>query len=162
MNFNVRRARREDSEDIGRMHVASIRELCGGHYGAGEIEAWARPREAEFYVKAIERKEFYVAEEGAEVIGFGTLNQTNGEVEAVYVHPAAVGRGVGSKLLNTLEERAREGGLKSLHLCASLNAVEFYERAGFVRLRDTSHRLANGIEIACVLMSKELWEEIVG
>jgi putative acetyltransferase len=162
MSFSVRRARREDDGAISRMHVASIRELCCAHYRPEEIEAWAAPRGIDFYVKAIERKEFYVAEDGGEVIGFGTLNVEGGEVEAVYVHPAAIRRGVGLKLLRTLEERARESGLKSLHLCASLNAVGFYERAGFRRERDTSHRLADGVEIACVLMSKELREETAG
>lgn len=162
MSFSVRRARREDDGAIGRMHVASIRELCRAHYRPEEIEAWAAPRGINFYVEAIERKEFYVAEDGGEIIGFGTLNLKGREVEAVYVDPAAIRRGVGLKLLRTLEERAREGGLESLHLCASLNAVEFYERAGFARQRDTSHRLANNVEIACVLMSKELREETVG
>ena len=159
MLFSVRRARQEDSEAIVRMHVASIRELCRTHYRPEEIEAWAAPRGINFYFKAIERKEFYVAEEGGEIVGFGTLNLAGGEVEAVYVHPSATRRGVGLKLLSTLEGRAREAGLKSLHLCASLNAVGFYERAGFGRQHDTSHRLANGVEIACVLMSKELGEE---
>ncbi|HJR08004.1 MAG TPA: GNAT family N-acetyltransferase [Pyrinomonadaceae bacterium] len=162
MTYSVRRARPEDSEAIGRMHSASIRELCSGHYSAGEIEAWAAPRAANFYVEAIERKEFYVAEEGAEIIGFGTLNQTNGEVEAVYVHPQFVRRGVGLELLRTLEGRVRELGLMSLHLCASLNGVPFYERAGFRRQYNTSHQLANGVEIACVVMTKELQEETFG
>jgi N-acetylglutamate synthase-like GNAT family acetyltransferase len=159
MSFSVRRARKEDDEAIRRMHVASIRELCRAHYRPEEIEAWAAPRGINFYVKAIEGKEFYVAEDGGEIIGFGTLNLEGGEVEAVYVHPAAIRRGVGLKLLRTLEERARVGGLKSLHLCASLNAVGFYARAGFVQQQHTSHRLANGVEIACVLMSKKLREE---
>jgi putative acetyltransferase len=161
MSFSVRRARREDDAAIGRMHVASIRELCRAHYRLEEIEAWSAPRGIDFYVAAIEAKEFYVAEEGGEIIGFGTLNPAGGEVEAVYVHPAATRRGVGRKLLSTLETRARERGLKSLHLCASLNAVEFYAQAGFEREHETSHRLANGVEIACVQMSKELREETV-
>ena len=156
MNFSVRRARREDDEAIGRTHVASIRELCRAHYRPEEIEAWAAPRGTGFYVEAIERKEFYVAEDGEEIIGFATLNPAGGEVEAVYVHPKAVRRGVGRKLLSTLEARAREGGLESLHLCASLNAVEFYERAGFARGEPTAHRLPGGVEIACVRMTKAL------
>lgn len=157
MSFSVRRARRADDEGVGRMHVASIRELCRTHYRPEEIEAWATaPRGVNFYVKAIERKEFYVAEEDGDIIGFATLNAASGEVEAVYVHPAATRRGVGLKLLSTLEARAREAGLESVHLCASLNAVEFYERAGFARQQLTSHRLANGVEIACVSMSKQL------
>ena len=156
MAFTVRRARREDNEAIGRMHVASIRELCREHYSPDQIEAWAAPRQADFYVEAIERKEFYVAEDDEGIIGFGTLNRTGGEVEAVYVHPKAAGRGVGRELLSTLERCARELGLRSLRLCASLNAVPFYERADYLRQQDTSHRLASGVEIPCVLMLKEL------
>lgn len=162
MAFSVRRARREDDEAIGRMHLAAIRELCREHYRPEEIEAWAAPRGINYYVEAIEGKEFYVAEDDGKIIGFGTLNMASGEVEAVYVHPAAIRRGVGLKLVRTLEGVAREAGLKSLHLCASLNAIEFYEHAGFEKLHETSHRLANGVEIACVLMSKELREAIVG
>jgi N-acetylglutamate synthase-like GNAT family acetyltransferase len=69
---------------------------------------------------------------------------------------------LGLTLLTTLETRAREAGLEALHLCASLNAVEFYERAGFAGQQFTSHRLANGVEIACVSMSKELRAETIG
>ncbi|HZH31001.1 MAG TPA: GNAT family N-acetyltransferase [Pyrinomonadaceae bacterium] len=156
MAFSMRRARREDSEAIGRMHVASIRKLCGGHYSPDEIEAWAAPRESGFYVEAIERKAFYVAEESGRVVGFGTLDVESGEVEAVYVHPRAARRGVGSKLLSALEAHARAAGLEQLRLCASLNAVPFYERGGFVRQHETAHRLAGGAEIRCVSMLKEL------
>ena len=161
MTFNVRRARREDTDAIGRVHVAAIRELCRNHYSPAEIEAWAAPRKPEHYLEAIRHKEFYVADDDG-IVGFGTLNPAGGEVEAVYVHPAVNRRGVGRELLRTLEWRAREFGLKSLHLCASLNAVQFYERANFERQQDTSHRLASGVEIACVLMSKELREETTG
>jgi len=158
MSFHVRRARREDADAIGRVHVTAIRELCRNHYSPAEIEAWAAPREPEHYLEAIEHKEFYVADDDG-VVGFGTLNPVGGEVEAIYVNPVVNRRGVGRELLCTLEGRARELGLKSLHLCASLNAVQFYERANFERQQDTSHRLASGVEIACVLMSKELRKE---
>lgn len=154
--LDIRRATRDDCEEIGRVHVRSIREICGGHYAPESIEAWASPRKGEHYLKAIRDKEFYVAEEDGAVVGFGNLNAETCEIEAVYVSPEASGRGVGMNILRTLEGRARELGLKSLVLNASLNAVAFYERGGFASERAGTHTLANGAVIPCVLMSKRL------
>ena len=57
-----------------------------------------------------------------------------GEVRAVYVHPDHARHGVGSALLAELEGYARGRGLDRLSLQSSLNAVGFYERAGYERV----------------------------
>ena len=154
--FTVRRATEEDCEAILRVHSRAIREVAGSHYTLEEIEAWARPRKPEHYVESIRNEEFYVAEEDGAVIGFGTLNQKQGEIEAVYVSPEVVRRGVGKALLQELEEKAKDLGIKSLKMDASLNAVPFYESAGYESQKEMKHRLASGVEIGCVLMTKEL------
>lgn len=153
--FSIRRATPEDCEAIWRVHTRAIREIAGSHYTAEEIEAWAGPREPDHYAGPIRDKEFFVAEEGGAVIGFGTLAR-EGEVEAVYVSPDTVRRGVGSALLQKLEARARDLGLTLLRLDASLNAAPFYEGAGFEPRQHTKHRLRSGVEIACVRMTKSL------
>lgn len=161
--FVVRRATEDDGEAIGRVHRRSIREICGALYPPEIIEAWAAPRKAGRYAKAIRNKDFYVAEgAGAHVVGFGVLNRETREVEAVYVHPEVKRRGVGTKILRTLEAVARDAGLETLRLNASLNGVPFYERAGYAWRGQGTHRLANGAEIACVLMDKRLTGETVG
>jgi len=152
----VRRARPEDGEAVGVVHRSSIREICSSHYGPEKIEVWARPRPPGHYERAILGKEFYVGEEGGEIVGFGTLNAETCEVEAVYVGPAATGRGVGMKILRTLEGRARELGLERLRLDSSLNAVGFYERAGFEVEGTGEHRLGGVVDIPCAHMSKRL------
>jgi putative acetyltransferase len=152
----VRRATPEDSAAVGRVHVRAIKRLCVHHYAPAEIAAWAGPRRPDHYVAAIRQKDFYVAEEAGAVVGFSTLDAAAGEVEAVYVTPEATGRGIGLQLLRVLEERARKLRVRALHLNASLNAVPFYERAGYERQGLTKHRLTGGVEIACVLMTKEL------
>lgn len=152
----IRRATPEDNDAIGRVHVRAIKRLCVHHYAPHEIAAWAGPRKPAHYIEAIRQKEFYVAEETSAVVGFSMLNPADGEVEAVYVAPEAAGRGIGLQLLRVLEERAGTRGLRALHLNASLNAIPFYERAGYERQKLTKHRLASGVEIACVLMTKEL------
>jgi GNAT superfamily N-acetyltransferase len=78
------------------------------------------------------------------------------EIEAVYVSPEVVRRGVGKAILQKLEERARDLSIKSLKMNASLNAVLFYKSAGYESQKEMKHRLASGVEIGCVLMTKEL------
>lgn len=154
--MTIRRAREDDAAAAMRVHRSAIRELCRAHYTEEQIEAWSGPRPAGRFERAIREREFYVAEEGGEVVGFGNLNPEACEVEAVYVAPAAAGRGVGLELLRTLEARARELGLKRLRVDASLNAVGFYERAGYVLQSTGAHRLWNSVDLPCAHMSKEL------
>ena len=154
--FTVRRAREEDAEGVWRVHTRAIRGIANSHYTPEEVEAWASPRKPEHYAEAIRNKEFYVAEEEGAVIGFGTLNPEENEIEAVYVSPQVVRRGVGSAILVRLEERARDLGLKTLKMDASLNAVPFYRSAGYESQKGMKHRLSSGVEIGCELMTKEL------
>ncbi|MGH9967560.1 MAG: GNAT family N-acetyltransferase [Pyrinomonadaceae bacterium] len=154
--LNIRRAREEDCQSLGSVHAAAVRGIRTALYTTEEIQAWAVPRKPESYEESIRSKEFFVAEEGGVIVGFGVLNQESAEVEAVYVSPQAARRGIGLEVLRKLEERARALGLGVLRLNASLNAVPFYERAGYVAQERSSYRLATGVVIACVPMVKAM------
>jgi putative acetyltransferase len=154
--LTIRRARQEDKEAIWRVHGGAIRDSCAGHYPREVIEMWAGRLRAEKYAEAIDRCEFFVAEEGGVVVGFGELGPEAGAIQGLYVSPDVSGRGVGRKLLATLEERARACGLKSLRLTSSLNAVPFYERAGFKAVEELTETIGPGVERASVRMFKEL------
>lgn len=154
--LTVRRARQEDCQSIVRVHAAAVAGIRTSLYTPEEIQSWAIPKTAESYEESIRSKEFFVAEEDSIVIGFGVLNQETAEVEAVYVNPKGGRRGIGLQLLRKLDERARAHGLEGLLLYASLNAVPFYKRAGYVALEQSTYRLSTGVEIACVPMVKTI------
>jgi GNAT superfamily N-acetyltransferase len=154
--FTIRRSRQEDAQSIRNVHVATVEGIRTALYTHEEISAWAVPKDRESYEDSIRNSEFFVAEEDGDILGFGVLNQQNAVVEALYVIPKATGRGIGLKLLRMLEERACVLGLKALRLDASLNAVPFYKRAGYVGEKETKYRLYTGVEIACVPMVKSI------
>jgi putative acetyltransferase len=154
--FTIRKAKQEDKESIWRVHAKAIRETCASHYSQEVVRIWAERLRPENYGEAISSNEFFVAEENGAVVGFGELNQVGGEITGLYVSPDVAGRGVGWKLLCALEERAHAFGLETLHLTASLNAVSFYERAGFRPLEKVTRTLSPGVERASVRMLKEL------
>lgn len=82
-----------------------------------------------------------------------------GEVTAIYVHGDHAREGVGSALLEHLQRVARQQGLDALALTSSLNAVGFYERHGYERVREATHETTREAELDVVVMRKRLGDE---
>ena len=153
--ITIRRAKLQDKELIWRIHTQAVKEVCKSHYSHDELRAWSEILKPERYEKALRTSVFYVAEKGDLVVGFGELDQEHGRIESLYVGPDWTRQGIGMKILQKLEEAARNSGLSRLHLTSTLNAVEFYENAGY---RSQSHLkyLLPPRMVACIQMSKEL------
>jgi N-acetylglutamate synthase-like GNAT family acetyltransferase len=153
--ITIRRARQEDKGALWHIHTRAIREVCKSHYSERELQIWTNVLKPARYEEAIKKGPFYVAVEGGSIIGFGNLNQKSGEIEALYVDPDHVGRGVGMLILEALENAAMNSGLKLLRLSSSLNAVKFYQMAGYKRQKQKRCLLPFEMVI-CVPMIKEL------
>ena len=152
----LRRAKIEDASAILAVHMASIRALAAGSYSPQQIEAWCGAREPKDYFAPILEKLVFVAMDGEDILGFSQLDLKQEIVEAVYVHPTQTRRGIGIKLLVALEDEAKMKGIVKLTLSASLNAVEFYTRAGYRVGTSQLHQLRPGVAIPCVHMSRNL------
>ncbi|WP_256684881.1 GNAT family N-acetyltransferase [Halococcus qingdaonensis] len=132
----VRPATRTDRTALAELHTAAVEAFGPDGYAAEQVDEWAGADErspADYTVDAAGEHFTVAVREGA-VAGFGHLVLDVEEVHAVYVHPDRARRGVGSALLAELEGYARGHGCTGLALQSSLNAVEFYERAGYERV----------------------------
>lgn len=171
--MEIREATPADAEAVREIHAESIRGLGPGAYSEEQVEAWAAGCESADYTVGIESAEnrFVVAEDGEELHGFGTLSfdapeeyeaSVDGEVTGVYVRPSSARNGVGSAILDDVERYARERGVRTLGLSASLNAVPFYEARGYDRIREhrrefsTSTGRSTSVEGTVVEMAKRL------
>jgi GNAT superfamily N-acetyltransferase len=152
----VRPAGESDVEGIWRVHNDSIQVLCRERYSPREIAAWIAFRPPAAYRSALASRDLFVAERESEIVGFGQFDPARGEVEACYVSPAAVGRGIGSDLIARLEERARAMGHAVIRLNATLNAESFYAGLGYRRLGLAAHRVGGDVDLPCIRMEKAL------
>ena len=158
MNITLRPVTVDDAYALWQVQTQAIRVSAAGHYDAAQIEAWAGRLTPGGYRPNLDV--FLVAEaEDGGVAGFGEINIGASEINAVFVDPKFGRRGVGSQLLEALEYLARRHGLTALVLDASLNAVEFYERAGYRQAEPTVCVYGKeAVAVPGMLMTKNLDE----
>jgi putative acetyltransferase len=164
--YETRRAVPSDASLIAAAHLDSIRSLGARAYDAGIVNEWSGrltlDDPGDIYVKAMDAGEvFYIAvgtlEGLSAILGFASHRVEAGQHRtAVYVRGAAARCGIGSALFRLAEADALRGGAHSLHVDASLAAVEFYKANGFEEVARGEHRLRSGRSMSCVFMWKDL------
>ncbi|MBL6617795.1 MAG: GNAT family N-acetyltransferase [Reyranella sp.] len=153
-DFTIRPATLADAEALCGLHKAAVRKLCVGAYAADEIEAWLREREPAGFRHAMTEggETMLVAERDGAVAGFASIKEA--VLFGLYVDPAT-GRGAGQVLLHAAEEEVRRRGATVLSLQATLNAVPFYRKHGYMR-QDRSSVRRGGRDLAVLDMIKHL------
>jgi putative acetyltransferase len=172
VNFEIRRAGPADVDEIAAAHLDSIRSIGARYYDPAIVNEWQTRVKGDLYLNAMARGEvFFVsrsapadkpgAVEGPEVLGFSSHRIDEGEHRtAVYVRGTAARLGIGSALFRWAEAAAITAGATSIHVDASLAAVEFYRANGFEEIGRGEHRLWSGRAMACIFMRKNLREEV--
>jgi GNAT superfamily N-acetyltransferase len=154
----MREMKRSDGEAVIEVHRESIRGLCRTVYSQDQISIWSTRLTREMFDAGIADKSNIgiVATEDDKLIGYGFMNIAEREIKGMYVIPEFSGRGIGRMILSKLEEHAKSNGINTIKLNSTLNAVPFYERCGFKRIRDEFQALTEDCRIECVHMTKEL------
>ena len=154
----VRVACEGDAQSIYDIHTNAIQELCSTHYNLEEIRQWAGRQRLAKYQSLIGREAIAVGVLKDQVVGFGNTEKcTHDTVEicGLYVSFRYVRMGIGSTILQYLEDKAKADGYTSTRVNSTLNAKPFYEAMGYVRVKESSH-VVGGLSLSCVLMCKTL------
>jgi GNAT superfamily N-acetyltransferase len=82
-------------------------------------------------------------------------------VRSVFVDPAAIRRGIASAIMLRTERDAREHGVDTLHLTATLSGVALYEAFGYQTEEATELRFPDQSRFECVRMRKSLARRLI-
>jgi putative acetyltransferase len=151
----VRPFLRSDVPMLGEIFRTSIAELTADDYSDAQREAWAGAADDEeaFAARLAAQLTLLATIEGSPV-GFASL-KGNDRIDMLYVHPAGVGQGVGTMLVDALERLAAARGALRLSADVSDSAQEFFRRRGFVPQQRNSIR-CGGEWLANTTMEKPL------
>ena len=131
--ISIRPARPSDAGSIFQITEESFIGLAGHCYTQEQRAGWMNGVRSDFYLPGIVAGSTYVAERDATVVGY--VDAVPGELVCLFVLPVVAGRGLGARLLECGLRLARQGHSGPIGVEALLNAVPFYERAGFVQIR---------------------------
>ncbi|MEX3857010.1 GNAT family N-acetyltransferase [Paraburkholderia sp. BR10923] len=151
--LTIRKANRDDAFDAWDIRKTSVHAACAEHYPRAALSAWVDGSPGDKWVSVVER-DFHVAVDRGSVVGTGMLTLASGRVDAIFVRPSHMGRGIGRKMLDFLQALAAGHGLDAMRLDATLNAVPFYRNCGWSGDSISTYRTARGLELACVPMTK--------
>lgn len=121
-----------DAPLLAAIFRASVEELGPEDYSDAQVEAWAASvDDEEAFAKLLGGLLTLIAMLDGEPVGFASL-KGNDRIEMLYVHPAAIGQGAASMLIDALEKLARGRGVTKLTVDASDTAESFFQTRGYV------------------------------
>jgi GNAT superfamily N-acetyltransferase len=138
----IRGARPDEGERLRQIAIDAK-----GHWGYDPdwIRSWAA--QGDFSAKALLGKPVLVAEAAGRAVGFAALIPQGAVavLDDLWIEPAWIGRGVGTKLFEACVTRARELGADRMEWEAEPHAIGFYEKLGARKIRDSERTMMNRI-----------------
>ena len=176
--WNSRAAQPQDVDGLQRLIALSARGLNNEHYTPAEVESILK------YVYGVDTQlisdqTYFVVEDGETFVGCGGWSKRKtlyggdqrkdstpdnlldpatdaARIRAFFVHPNWARQGIGSHLMQTCEQAARDAGFQSMELMATLTGEFLYTQFGFQTVEDTAAVLPDGNVMKLRRMTKAL------
>ena len=107
-NMKVRRFKEEDAQEVRNLIVRNFLEVNSKDYGISAIEKLAKVYDVEKVLNVASYAHMYVFEFDEKIVGTGSISsfwgcETESILLCIFVLPEFHGKGVGRKIINTLE-----------------------------------------------------------
>jgi len=155
--LSLRQAGFDDVPPLLRLIERAIAHGCRYHYERTQRRAVFLGYASNLFVDVVRPFDTIVAEIDGRPAAVAQLDAATGTLRALFVDAALQGRGVGRALLAAVEQRACAAGCAHLRGAMSLNAVPFYQAAGFRPCRGRRTRLVSaGVQVPVIWLEKPL------
>ncbi len=129
-------ASESDAARICDVLIRSVHEVCAPDYGNDPaiLDSWCSNKSPESIAKWIRNPDnfFIVAELVPQgIVGAALYSRTEASIHLCYLVPEGLHRGIGSRLLFSMEAEARRLGHRQITLDSSITAHEFYKLHGY-------------------------------
>ncbi|MFI5836156.1 GNAT family N-acetyltransferase [Micromonospora sp. NPDC051300] len=130
----VRRFDNADASAVASLIERCLREVNSRDYPSEVIERMCEHFTEHRIKRLATQRQMFVAE--ADGIA-GTVSRDGNKVYTMFVHPRAVGHGIGRLLMRHIEALALIDGYDHMETGASITAHDFYRRLGYIDVRST-------------------------
>ena len=136
MNLTVRRFEERDAQEVSALIAKTLRTTNIRDYDSEFIENEVRLMTPESLVERSKWTHFYVFCDGERIVGCGAIGAYWGKEDesslfTIFVLPEVQGKGVGRRIIKTLEADEYFLRAKRVEIPASITACGFYRKMGY-------------------------------
>ncbi len=129
----IRKFVNKDAKKVSFLIRKNLLEVNSKYYPKTVINFMQKYFTPKKIIEDSKRRRTFVALQNKSIVG--TLSFDKKGVHAVFVNPKYHNKGIGKLLMNYIENAARKKGYKTIKLASSKNAVGFYQKLGYVKVK---------------------------
>lgn len=134
--IRVRRFKEEDADEVSKLIVRNFLEVNSKDYGIAAMEKLAKVYDSGKVLNIANYVHMYVFEWNGKIVGTGSISsfwgsKTESILLTIFVLPEFHGKGIGRKIINTLEQDEFYVRATRIEIPASITATEFYRKFGY-------------------------------
>lgn len=151
--MKIRRAKISDAPSLSRLRRGVFGKVKGERYSKKFVDLINKTNSPKGVIENIKSFDVFCLVKGERIIG--TVGLKGNKIKGLYVRKSCARKGIGTRLMNFIENYAKKKNLKKLILYSEEKARDFYEKLGYKALRkETSYEV--GIKKVNYIMEKRL------
>ena len=136
MNLIVRRFNVADASEVCNLIVRNFLEVNSKDYGMDAMQKLAKTYTVNKVLQTASYAHMYVVELNTKIVGTGSISsywgsETESILLTIFVLPEYQGKGIGTKIIETLEQDELFMRSARIEIPASITATEFYRKFGY-------------------------------
>ena len=129
----IRKLKKEDAKEVSKIIRRCLKEVNYKDYSKKTITSLCNFFTPSLIIKNLKDRTIFVAVENDKVIGTASLK--GDKVFTVFINPDVHGKGVGSRLMDKVEDLAKKKGYKIIKVPSGLTSLGFYKKRGYKKIK---------------------------
>lgn len=147
--MEIRRFKQEDATQLSNVIVETVKISNSKDYSPKYVEMNVLSHSPESLIERANNSHMYVVCDNSKIIGCGAIaefweSKTESILLTIFVLPDYQGKGIGRKIIETLEKDEYFIRANRIEIPASITAVEFYKKMGYA-YKNGIDELENGV-----------------
>lgn len=130
--MTIRKFKKEDATKVSNLIRKCLKEVNSKDYSKNIINFMCSYFTSGKVEENAKNRDVYVIIEKNKLLGTGALKDNI--ILSVFIHPKAHRKGIGTKLMNYIEKKARDRKYEFVKVPASITAVGFYKKRGYKKI----------------------------
>ena len=154
-NISIRKAVSEDVSKIVAIHKNCVLKTNSRFYPKDVIKEWIKQISAKNTKEQFKNSQWFVIKIKNKIIGFCQFSIREKTLYQINILPKYQAKHYGKLLYDFIEKIFIKNNVKEIHLNSTLNAVDFYKKLGFKKIRRIKFKL-DKTSVEMIKMKKDL------